>query len=80
VERKEVVTRIGIGARVLIIRPRRADGLVKMCLQVRRRRWGWRTCATVHPSPSKAPRFLAEVWLKDYEADPKRFRRGKRSS
>ena len=73
-ERKEIVNRLGLGVRVLIIRPRRGHGPTVMRLQVRRR-WGWRTCCTLRASRGRAPRVLAEQWLKDYEEHPKRFQR-----
>lgn len=74
-ERKQIVNRIGVGARVLIIFPRRDGGKTRMRLQLLRR-WGWRTCCTIEAPRSGSLHTLAEQWLKDYEHNPKRFRRG----
>lgn len=75
-ERRQIVNRLGIGARVVMIWPRRGSWPVKMQLQVLRR-WGWRTQCTIRAT-SGVPRVVAEQWLKDYEQNPKRFQRGQR--
>ena len=69
-EREEVVARLGMGTRVLIVRPRwfRKDTAI-MRLQVIRRR-GWRTISTIRVPEVKATQHQARQWMLDYDEYP----------
>lgn len=75
-ERKQVITRLGTGTRVLIVRPlrpwARSTGEVRMCLQVRRGR-RWRTIAFTLVPPAKATEYYAHEWILHYEECPDQF-------
>lgn len=73
-ERKQVISRLGTGTRVLIVRSywRRGDPdrYVRMRLQVWRRTWGWRTLETVRIRDAEATEGRARMWLHDYDEYP----------
>lgn len=73
-ERKQVISRLGTGTRVLIVRPywRRGnpDSYVRMRLQVRRSRWRWRTLESVRVRDAEVTEARARMWLHDYDEYP----------
>lgn len=69
-ERKEIVSRLGMGTRVLIVRSRWFHkGIVTMRLQVRSRR-GWRTVSAVRVPELEATQHRAQQWMLDYDEYP----------
>lgn len=72
-ERRQIVSRLGTGTRILIVRPywRRGDPdrPVRVRLQVMRR-WGWRTLAAGRMPGVDATEHNARIWLLDYEQRP----------
>jgi len=65
-ERKEVVSRLGMGMRVLIVRPRWGHGVAAMRLQVLRRR-GWRTVDAIRVPELEATQRKATQWMLEYD-------------
>lgn len=69
-ERRQVVSRLGMGTQVIIVRPRFfRKGTAIMRLQVIRRR-GWRTVSAVRVPEWDANERRATQWMYDYETRP----------
>lgn len=69
-ERKQIVSRLGMGMQVLIVRPLLfGRGNRWMVLQVRRGR-GWRTVSAYPVAAIEATRYKATQWMYDYETRP----------
>lgn len=69
-ERKQIVSRLGMGTRVVIVRPRFfRKGTARMLLQVRSLR-GWRTISAVWVPELEAGERQATQWMYDYDEYP----------